>query len=225
VFLVSPISAENMMSVPSTLIPMVSVPCKPRARLTEDQAVDVFKMRSPTSSAVNIARRYGVNEKTVRDIWKGRTWSTETSHLDTSRIVVLKQVGRPKGQTDKGPRNKRPITASTCFDPANLTQLTTLYCRQNLSGASSTPSTEGGADLMQQDQITTIAPLGPFYCTFAQTGIEETVSTYNQHEPQLPIGGFQVDEQLSSWTETLWISSSNPDPFRDDWAPMFCHAH
>ncbi len=153
---------EIMMSRSVSVTPMVPGPCKPRARLTEVQAVDIFKMRSPISSAVNIAKRFGVSEKTVRDIWKGRTWSRETCHLDTSRTVVLKQVGRPKGRTDMKPRKKRSI-------------------------------------------------------------IEHLFSSYNRHEPQLSSGGSQVDEQLSSWTETLWISSSNPDPFRDDWAPISCH--
>ncbi len=48
-----------------------------------------------------------VSEKTVRDIWTGRTWSRETWHLDTSRNLQLKQLGRPKGCRDSQPRKQR----------------------------------------------------------------------------------------------------------------------
>jgi hypothetical protein len=86
-----------------------TVPFKPRARLTQDQAVEIFQMKSSAPSAVKIAVLYGVSEKTIRDIWTGRTWSRETCHLDTARTVVLKPVGRPKGRRDQKPRKKRAL--------------------------------------------------------------------------------------------------------------------
>ena len=64
----------------------------PRARLTQDQAIEIFKMRSSASSAISIAESHRVSEKTVRDIWIGRTWSRETCHLDMARIENIQNM-------------------------------------------------------------------------------------------------------------------------------------
>jgi hypothetical protein len=32
---------------------------------------------------------FGVSEKTIRDIWVGRTWKAETRHLDPFRLVEV----------------------------------------------------------------------------------------------------------------------------------------
>ena len=88
---------------------------KPRAILTEQQAVHIFELKQYTMSshgkrplsAAGIARVFGVNEKTVRDIWKGRTWSRETWHLDCSRQILIKQPGKPKGCKDTKQRQRR----------------------------------------------------------------------------------------------------------------------
>jgi hypothetical protein len=193
---------------------MASVPCKPRARLTQDQAVDVFTMRNSSSSAVIIANRYGVSEKAIRDIWKGRTWSMETGHLDTSRTVVLKKTGRPRGSTDQKPRKKRFAA-----------KMPTSHRRSNIPKA----VMASGADLLQEDRPNIILMFGKSYkckkishVNLAQKDIEGFLSSDYRQEPNTSTVGAQVDAQLFSWTETLWISSQNPDPFRDDWAPMPC---
>ena len=81
---------------------------KPRAILTSEQAVAIFELRPSASdpktrktcSAV-LARKYGVGEKTVRDIWCGRTWHEETQHLDPSRPARKSAPpGRPLGRKD-----------------------------------------------------------------------------------------------------------------------------
>ena len=79
---------------------------KPRARLSENQVLAIFQARI-SASATRVAAIYGVNEKTVRDIWTGRTWAKETWHLDTSRPFQLKVTGRPKGCRDRKPRKSR----------------------------------------------------------------------------------------------------------------------
>jgi hypothetical protein len=82
---------------------------KPRARLNECQVVQIFrsKVDLPRKSSAELASLYHVSEKTIRDIWTGRTWSKETWHLDKSRTIQLKQPGRPKGCKDSQPRKKR----------------------------------------------------------------------------------------------------------------------
>ena len=58
---------------------------KPRAVLTSEDAMTIFRLsipnemsfddcRSKPPSAVAVARVYSVSEKTIRDIWSGRTW-------------------------------------------------------------------------------------------------------------------------------------------------------
>jgi hypothetical protein len=49
-----------------------------------------------------VSNLYGVNEKTVRDIWSGRTWSKEIRlHLDPSRAAVSADPSRCQGVTFK----------------------------------------------------------------------------------------------------------------------------
>ena len=78
-----------------------------RCRLTEDEAIGIFQCKGGPSSATKTARAYAVSEKTVRDIWTGRTWAKETSRLDASRTIKVTQMGRPKGRRDSHPRKSR----------------------------------------------------------------------------------------------------------------------
>ncbi len=85
------------------------------AKLTREQAVGIFSVRGSAPSAAKIATCFGISEKAVRDIWKARTWSRETCHLEPTRTVELKQIGRPKGCKDRTPRKKRVnVTSSGC---------------------------------------------------------------------------------------------------------------
>lgn len=82
---------------------------KPRARLTEAQVVEIFQAKQNQKGAATVARLYGINEKTVRDVWSGRTWSKETWHLDILRPVSFKQIGRPRGSRDTKQRKSRAL--------------------------------------------------------------------------------------------------------------------
>ena len=88
--------------------------CRTHAILTEQQAVEIFRFKLTNESALSrtqeqvkakvLSRRYGVSDKTIRDIWKGRTWFRETMHLDPARAgmaVRLRPPGRPKGSKGK----------------------------------------------------------------------------------------------------------------------------
>mmetsp|Transcript_4242 Transcript_4242/g.12108 ORF Transcript_4242/g.12108 Transcript_4242/m.12108 type:complete len:175 (+) Transcript_4242:138-662(+) len=82
--------------------------CKTKAVLTQTDVLAIFMIkvdalpaRRPTPGQV--ASRFGVTEKTIRDIWAGRTWRQETKHLDVSRVNVREEVrrpGRPKGNRE-----------------------------------------------------------------------------------------------------------------------------
>ena len=76
---------------------------KHRRRLTESQVQSIYLAKKPGIRATKIAGSFGVNEKTVRDIWSGRTWAKETLHVrhgdcesfgSPSRVFERKQ---PKG--------------------------------------------------------------------------------------------------------------------------------
>ena len=90
---------------------------KPRAVLTEDQVIEIFRIslvkRSPeiaNFTATSVARKFGVSEKTVRDIWTGRTWYDETLPLDPHRQPKIRaKTGRPLGCKDRAPRKPRAI--------------------------------------------------------------------------------------------------------------------
>jgi hypothetical protein len=81
---------------------------KHRSILTEKQAIEIFGLQSAKSSplvvsSALVAKRYGINERTVRDVWKQRTWTHVTSS------VPKKRMGRPFGSKDSRPRKKKIV--------------------------------------------------------------------------------------------------------------------
>ena len=104
---------------------------KPHAILTSEQAIAIFLLKKYSVEsgrnrpcASRIARGYGISEKAVRDIWKGRTWCKETSRFEPTRPPHdVRPVGRPKGRKDSAPRSSRqpkpnlpPADTNSCFD-------------------------------------------------------------------------------------------------------------
>ena len=90
---------------------------KTRARLTAASVLEIFKSKGKGLSATKIGIRYGINEKTVRDIWTGRTWLKETARLDPSRSIYFQKVGGPIGIIgikDRKPR-KKPADPEQCL--------------------------------------------------------------------------------------------------------------
>ena len=90
--------------------------CKTRAILTPEQAIKIFKIKLSSQIAhkhrdldpADIARAFGISEKAVRDIWKGRTWLRETMHLDPARAIMaarLRPPGRPRLNLQSTNRN------------------------------------------------------------------------------------------------------------------------
>mmetsp|Transcript_55917 Transcript_55917/g.147822 ORF Transcript_55917/g.147822 Transcript_55917/m.147822 type:complete len:338 (-) Transcript_55917:20-1033(-) len=82
--------------------------CKTRAVLTPEAAMKIFEMRNAARkrgnsngefTASKLALQYGVTERSIRDIWNGKTWRLETKHLDPLRKDMpekLRLPGRPK---------------------------------------------------------------------------------------------------------------------------------
>ena len=89
--------------------------CKTRTILTLQQAIQIFEIKlvhqdsrtldSKCFTASAVARSFGVSEKAIRDIWRGRTWVRETMHLDPASAAAkayrLRLPGRPRGHETK----------------------------------------------------------------------------------------------------------------------------
>lgn len=76
--------------------------CRTRSILTIGEAIQIFEIKIQSGAhcrACTVAASFGISEKAVRDIWKGRTWHNETKHLDPLRAGLpdrLKPPGRPR---------------------------------------------------------------------------------------------------------------------------------
>jgi hypothetical protein len=175
---------------------------KPHARLTEEEALDIYRLRAAAPSAVKIAACYGISEKAVRDIWTARTWSRETSQLDSTRTVEPKQIGRPKGRTDSKPRRKRASVnkilesiLSTCAGPKQAQGNDACNCYQTIPNNTRTGQKIGASD------VTSLFSSGKS-------------AEYRAH---LISWGASVDDQLFDWGEEFWTSKHCTDPFHNDW--------
>jgi hypothetical protein len=88
-----------------------SAEARPRIVLTNQQARDIFQLKSGHgfaslhSASIRLASKYGVSSKAIRDIWKGRSWLEATFDLWNVEDRPAKRIiGRPKGKKDSKPR-------------------------------------------------------------------------------------------------------------------------
>ena len=114
--------------------------CRVRTRvrtiLNENNARQIFKLKynngfaSTHSASVHWATAYHVSSKTIRDIWKGRTWLQATFDLWAEEDrPSLKSVGRPKGKKDSKPRKRfQPVARhSEAEQPQNIDLCVQMY--------------------------------------------------------------------------------------------------
>ena len=93
---------------------------KPRAKLTVAKVLEIFRCKESVSSATIVSKKYDVSEKAVRDIWTGRTWYRETSHLDGSRLLQPRKTGQAMRRKDKMPRKQTLVNQMLHFLPLDL---------------------------------------------------------------------------------------------------------
>jgi hypothetical protein len=75
---------------------------RPFERLSEEQAIAIYTYRDcGFEYAALLGRRFGVTERTVQNIWNGRTWS------DVTGGFPVRRMGRPPGVKDSKPRVSR----------------------------------------------------------------------------------------------------------------------
>ena len=79
---------------PPTAQKIFKAPSSKRQQLTAVEAAEIFELRPRSSNSKSLRRgsmlmckviapKYGVSSKTIRDIWRGRTWLHATEHLWT----------------------------------------------------------------------------------------------------------------------------------------------
>jgi hypothetical protein len=196
---------------------------KPRARLTKDQVVQIFKskLNLPQLSSGIPATLYRVSEKAIRDIWKGRTWSRETQHIDTSRTLQFTQPGRSKGRRGSqlrkkgagGMQNNEPASSlftwqskdgDSSVGTINANRLLR-YCQPNVQGCN-TICTDGCTKTSSGDSS-----------SWHQSDISRSYNMVERQPLSMPALHASIDEQLYDW-HSFW-SLPTADPFRRDWMP------
>ena len=196
---------------------------KPRARLTEAEVLTIFRMRGTSSSSASwIAKCYGVNEKTVRDIWTGRTWSRETCNF--ARTVQLKSRGRPKGCKDSQPRKKKAarrneslpvmtvgLHCGTYLYPTRIEPHLSRCDTQKLQGEQCQSRTAVLHEINPKSRHTVRTS------TEAHSSTSTLQSTRGAHAPS-------IDDHIHDWVHKLWTCSlpTEVDPFHHDWNPIIC---
>jgi hypothetical protein len=99
--------------------------CRPRALLTEEQAIQIYKFRpgstndaeidrSLVGKSGDVAKKFGISPKAVRDIWNRRSWAYETRHL----WATSEQPFFMRAQSKSAPppsKPAQPVAAHSCF--------------------------------------------------------------------------------------------------------------
>lgn len=137
-------------------------PSSKRQQLIPEEAAEIYLQRPSKEGKLSrhggmalckvIAPKYGVTPKTIRDIWRGRTWIQATQHLWTEeeRAVRLKSQGTTessdsdelaKTQDEAIQENNRETDAKCNFAPISLLARSQLLApppvdqkRENTSG-------------------------------------------------------------------------------------------
>jgi hypothetical protein len=135
---------------------------KARSVLTADQAVQIFKARpsekSVTLASRELAEKYSVSPKTVRDIWSGRSWYKETYIFDKTKAPLIQKLskvpGRPKGSKDSRPRQRKTNDTTFSMLGADGDEAgTTCSSRQQTSACGDLPFASSSHSMGQSQQI------------------------------------------------------------------------
>jgi hypothetical protein len=169
---------------------------KTRTVLTKEDVLTIFQNKTKTPSATQLARDYRVSEKTIRDIWTGRTWAKDTWHLDKSRVLEIKPMGRPIGSRDTKPRKLRQSSLS---DPDRTSKPDDV----NATNMVFENSGSGEWSSIDESDSKESGPSKTEFCACAN-------KTSGQTRPA------SLDEQLSDWG--LFLRDKEwSDPFASDW--------
>jgi len=136
-------------------------------------------------SAVSVARKYGVTEKTVRDIWCGRSWRQETASL--SELIPADECVtflRPRG---------RPRKADKIFDLDEASSQQGIDFEDEVS--SQIQESASCADL-EWDEYTYLAGLTAD-AEFSFVGSEASPSGSSEQEPESSSSSFSCEDIIT----------------------------
>ena len=213
-------------------------PRKNRAILTEQQAIEIFGFRSTismsmmVSSASFVAKRYGVNERTIRDIWKQRTWTHATCLLaEGAGPMAKRKMGRPVGSKDTCPRKQR-LAAGTSFFYDSPTQSVPSKCDSKISFDGLTrPRPEYYERQSDPDQDQQVSASRRQRCSFLLLPAESSdEQAFLRDRPRIENERQEeasIDDQLHAWADRgpQWIISASLPLLGDslwDCEPAIC---
>ena len=182
---------------------------RPRAILTKNQVISIFGCKSSSHRAAVLAQTFGVSEKAIRDVWTGRTWAAATLHLDITRALKQKQVGRPKGSKDKRPRQRRDAaeTGTTKLEPKEIHNSATDGIRASHANHLPRTSTPAEAISTQKEQQCADLENLPLSSTLLMKDCPQTRNSS------------VVDVQMHVWEDELNVLTE--DPFAEDLEQVF----
>mmetsp|Transcript_20047 Transcript_20047/g.55597 ORF Transcript_20047/g.55597 Transcript_20047/m.55597 type:complete len:270 (-) Transcript_20047:19-828(-) len=130
---------------------------KTRSKLSKEQVQQIFQLRLHKGTgegpdritSFRIARRLGVSEKAIRDIWSGRTWRLETNELlgDCDGVALIRAMRRP-GQ----PFRRYPSDSTA---PSGISDACHTACASEDENTSSVVSSSISIDTPHDDSFCT----------------------------------------------------------------------
>jgi hypothetical protein len=172
---------------------------RPRAVLTASQVVAIFQYKAVMRSSSKVSRIFGVSEKTIRDIWMGRTWKAETRHLDPLRPLEEQHANRAHG---KGP----PQDKARESNPARRRDQLLVSAEE--AGWPFTESLKAGSQDKDSLDFRENAPLGINSVSASQSidGLECSWEQAGDHallliNPDWPSPSQSIDDLLFDWEQ------------------------
>ena len=191
-------------------------PHKSRAILTEQQAIDIFRSGSANSistmvsSATYVAKQYGINERTVRDIWKQRTWTNATSSLaEVAGPMTKRKMGRPIGSKDVRPRKQKlaagTLISSNLSNPCTAANPADARQRHYISR----PNSESRDSSTYSDQVQQGSVARRRLFTYLLSGSFDQAALLDRSpvEDERQAEEASIDDQLHAWAHcgSQWI--------------------
>ena len=197
--------------------------CKTRAILTPEQAIRIFKIKLSSQIAhkdrdldpADIARAFGISEKAVRDIWKGRTWLRETMHLDPARAIMaarLRPPGRPRLNLQSTNRNAAPNARGTVLQSTRVHP--NLNFAEQISPLSTKPRSAAESSASAEQPRNTPAWWDRVPAEANNSHILPCLASFNAI---IDCSGVDSQLWLAAEAAPLPESSRADDPFHDDW--------
>ena len=219
---VAQVTQKSTTQIQALLAMQKQRPQRHRAILTEQQAIDIFRIRSESlkpmtvSSATAVAKLYGINERTVRDIWMQRTWSNATWSLaQNTTLESRKKMGRPIGAKDSRPRKHKFSVGTSISEISSdwTTPFTALkHCnvRPCFVAPRQIAECHTSSIISDQAQHDSVARRRLFSFQILDSSHEAFIDDRSPIEDQQEAEEESIDDQLFAWAQcgSHWIDDA-----------------